>query len=127
MKPRTMESNENGIPRYMHDHARFCFWRMETRKGDITKVPFNPNDPKCRAQQTGAIFGTRLAGSSDMSYVTVSELKTFKKITGGDSLFAELKASRVLNSCTTASCGSVQINRPNSAEMTGNGSMIGSC
>ena len=43
---------------------------------------------------TGAIFGTRLAGSSDMSYVTVSELKTFKKLTGGDSLFAEFKGQQ---------------------------------
>ena len=40
---------------------------------------------------TGAIYGTRLAGSSDMSFLTVNELKTFKKITGGDSLFAEFK------------------------------------
>ena len=40
---------------------------------------------------TGAIFGTRLAGSSDMSFLSVDELKTFKKITGGDSLFAEFK------------------------------------
>ena len=40
---------------------------------------------------TGAIYGTRLAGSSDMSFMTVDELKTFKKITGGDSLFAEFK------------------------------------
>ena len=43
---------------------------------------------------TGAIYGTRLAGSSDMSYVTVSELKTFKKISGGDSLFAEFKGQQ---------------------------------
>ena len=40
---------------------------------------------------TGAIYNTRLAGSSDMSFLTVDELKTFKKITGGDSLFAEFK------------------------------------
>ena len=40
---------------------------------------------------TGSIYGTRLAGSSDMSFVSVDELKTFKKITGGDSLFAEFK------------------------------------
>ena len=32
---------------------------------------------------TGAIYGTRLAGSSDMSFLSVDELKTFKKITGG--------------------------------------------
>ena len=40
---------------------------------------------------TGVIYGNRLAGSSDMSFVSVDELKTFKKITGGDSLFAEFK------------------------------------
>ena len=40
---------------------------------------------------TGAIYGTRLAGSSDMSFMTVGELKTFKKLTGGDSVFAEFK------------------------------------
>jgi len=40
---------------------------------------------------TGNLYGKRLAGSSDMSFVTISELKTFKKCTGGDSLFAEFK------------------------------------
>lgn len=40
---------------------------------------------------TGTIYGTRLAGSSDMSFMTVGELKTFKKLTGGDSVFAEFK------------------------------------
>lgn len=43
---------------------------------------------------TGAVYGTRLAGSSDMSFLSVDELKTFKKITGGDSLFAELKGQQ---------------------------------
>ena len=43
---------------------------------------------------TGSIYGTRLAGSSDMSFLTVDELKTFKKITGGDSLFAEFKGQQ---------------------------------
>lgn len=43
---------------------------------------------------TGAIYGTRLAGSSDMSFLTVDELKTFKKITGGDSLYAEFKGQQ---------------------------------
>ena len=65
MNPRIMEPNENGIPRYMRDHARFCFWRMETRKGDITKVPYNPNDPKCCAQtnrpETFGTFGQAMA------------------------------------------------------------------
>lgn len=40
---------------------------------------------------TSNIYNKRLAGSSDMSYVTLEELKTFKKCTGGDSLFAEFK------------------------------------
>lgn len=43
---------------------------------------------------TGAIYGTRLAGSSDMSFLSVDELKAFKKITGGDSLFAEFKGQQ---------------------------------
>ena len=40
---------------------------------------------------TSNIYGKRLAGSSDMSFMTVTELKTFKKCTGGDSLYAEYK------------------------------------
>ena len=43
---------------------------------------------------TGSIYGKRLAGSSDMSFMTVAELKTFKKCTGGDSLFAEFKGQQ---------------------------------
>lgn len=43
---------------------------------------------------TGAIYGTRLAGSSDMSFLSVDELKTFKKLTGSDSLFAEFKGQQ---------------------------------
>ena len=43
---------------------------------------------------TGSIYGKRLAGSSDMSFMTVAELKTFKKCTGGDSVFAEFKGQQ---------------------------------
>lgn len=43
---------------------------------------------------TGAIYGMRLAGSSDMSFLSVDELKTFKKLTGGDSLYAEFKGQQ---------------------------------
>ena len=43
---------------------------------------------------TGAIYESRLAGSSDMSFLSVDELKAFKKITGGDSLFAEFKGQQ---------------------------------
>lgn len=44
---------------------------------------------------TSAIYSKRLAGSSDMSFVSVDELKTFKKVTGGDSLFAEFKGQPI--------------------------------
>lgn len=40
---------------------------------------------------TSNLYGKRLAGSSDMSFISIDELKTFKKCTGGDSLFAEFK------------------------------------
>ena len=43
---------------------------------------------------TGVVYGNRLAGSSDMSYISVSELKTFKKLTGGDGIFAEFKGQQ---------------------------------
>ncbi len=40
---------------------------------------------------TSNIYGKRLAGSSDMSFLSIDELKAFKKCTGGDSLFSEYK------------------------------------
>jgi len=40
---------------------------------------------------TANIYNKRLAGSSDMSFLTVNELSTLKKLTGGDSVFAEFK------------------------------------
>lgn len=43
---------------------------------------------------TGAIYLMRLAGCSDIGFMTVVELKTFKEITGGDSLFAEFKGQQ---------------------------------
>jgi len=43
---------------------------------------------------TGAIYNTRLAGSSDMSFLAVIEMKIFKKTIGGDSLFAEFKGQQ---------------------------------
>ena len=43
---------------------------------------------------TGAIYGRRLAGSSDMSFMSIAELKTFKRISGGDSIFMEFKGQQ---------------------------------
>ncbi len=42
---------------------------------------------------TSAIYGKRLSGSSDLSYMSVNELKIFKQVTGGDRIFAERKGS----------------------------------
>ena len=57
-------------------------------KGNYTSLELNELEARFG---TGNIYGKRLAGSSDMEFMTVRELKTFKKITGGDSLFAEFK------------------------------------
>ena len=43
---------------------------------------------------TSSIYGMRLAGSSDMRYMTVSELNAFKLLTGGDCVFAEFKGEQ---------------------------------
>lgn len=40
---------------------------------------------------TSMLYNKRLAGSSDMSFVSIKELKQFKKLTGGDSIFTEYK------------------------------------
>lgn len=40
---------------------------------------------------TSMLYNKRLAGSSDMSFISVKELKQFKKLTGGDSVFTEFK------------------------------------
>ena len=43
---------------------------------------------------TGAIYGKRLAGSSDMSFLSVDELRIYKKLTGSDSVYAEFKGQQ---------------------------------
>ena len=43
---------------------------------------------------TGAVYGKRLAGSSDMSFLSVDELRVFKKLTGSDSVYAEFKGQQ---------------------------------
>ena len=57
-------------------------------KGNYTSLELNELEARFG---TANIYGKRLAGSSDMEFMTVRELKTFKKVTGGDSLFAEYK------------------------------------
>lgn len=46
---------------------------------------------------TSALYGKRLTGSSDASYMSVKELKTFKKLTGGDSIHAEFKGQKAFD------------------------------
>lgn len=46
---------------------------------------------------TSRIYGKRLVGSNDMSYATVSELKLFKQITGGDEISVEKKGKDSFN------------------------------
>lgn len=57
-------------------------------KGNYTSLELNELEARFG---TSNIYNKRLAGSSDMEFMTVRELKTFKKVTGGDSLFAEFK------------------------------------
>lgn len=46
---------------------------------------------------TSALYGKRLAGSADASHMSVKELKTFKKLTGGDSIQAEFKGQKAFD------------------------------
>lgn len=46
---------------------------------------------------TAQLYGKRLAGSSDMGYVTVKGLRVIKLLTGGDSVFAEFKGENSFN------------------------------
>ena len=43
---------------------------------------------------TGGLLGKRLAGCSDMSFRSVDEFKTLKKLCAGDSIFAEFKGQQ---------------------------------
>lgn len=43
---------------------------------------------------TGTIYGKRLAGSSDMSFMSIGEIKTLKRISGGDTIHAEFKGQQ---------------------------------
>lgn len=43
---------------------------------------------------TGRMYGKRLVGCSDISFLRVSEMKMFKTITGGDSIFGEFKGEQ---------------------------------
>lgn len=44
-----------------------------------------------------SIYGKRLAGSADMSFMTVKELKVFKRVTGGDTIQIEFKGEKAFD------------------------------
>lgn len=44
-----------------------------------------------------AVYGKRLVGSADASHMSIKELKTFKKLTGGDSIQAEFKGRKAFD------------------------------
>ena len=46
---------------------------------------------------TSDLYGKRLAGSADASHMSIKELKTFKKLTGGDSIHAEFKGQKAFD------------------------------
>ncbi len=66
-------------------------------KGLVEKLIGERNCSPCNLKDleerfgTSDLYGKRLIGSSDMSFMTVKELKTFKSITGGDSITVEFK------------------------------------
>ena len=60
-------------------------------KGNYIGIDLSEIEARFR---TGAIYGKRLAGSSDMSFMNISELKTLKRISGGDSIFCEFKGQQ---------------------------------
>ncbi len=60
MNSQVTKPNIDGIPRYMRENARFCFWKLIVKEdGNPTKIPFNPNAPKCGAKtDQPETFGT---------------------------------------------------------------------
>lgn len=43
---------------------------------------------------TSYVYGKRMVGSADMGFMSISELRTFKQLTGGDSVMAEKKGQQ---------------------------------
>ena len=57
-------------------------------KGNYIGIDLKDIEPRFGA---GSIYGTRLAGSSDRSFLSGRELKIFKLLTGGDCVQVEFK------------------------------------
>jgi P4 family phage/plasmid primase-like protien len=46
---------------------------------------------------TSSIYNKRIVGSNDMKYASISEISTFKSLTGGDSVLCEFKGQQQFN------------------------------
>ena len=91
----------SNIKGYRFKKALFLVGNGDTGKSQlknlVEKILGNNNYTSIDLTELESRFGTsmlynkRLAGSNDMSFADVKELKQFKKITGGDSIFTEFK------------------------------------
>ncbi len=91
----------SNIPGYKLKKALFMVGAGDTGKSQIKELIakllgseyYNSMDLSELEERfaTSQIYNKRLVGSNDMSYVTIKELKTFKKIVGGDTIQAEFK------------------------------------
>lgn len=41
---KTKGVNFSNIPQELKTESKFCLWRYEKRQGNLTKVPYNPNN-----------------------------------------------------------------------------------
>jgi putative DNA primase/helicase len=91
----------SNVPGFRMKKALFMVGSGDTGKSQVKELTarligqdyYNSMDLKELEERfaTSQIYNKRLVGSNDMSYVTVKELKTFKKIVGGDTIQAEYK------------------------------------
>ena len=91
----------SNVPGYRYKKALFLCGEGDTGKSQLkvlTERLLGPNnhaaiDLPDLESQFGAsmIYGKRLVGTADMTFVTVRELKMFKTVTGGDHIKVEFK------------------------------------
>lgn len=91
----------SNVPGYRYKKALFLCGEGDTGKSQLkvlTEMLLGPNnhasvDLPDLESQFGAsmIYGKRLVGTADMTFLTVRELKMFKTVTGGDHIKVEFK------------------------------------
>ena len=91
----------SNVPGYRYKKALFLCGEGDTGKSQLkvlTERLLGPNNhasvdlPDLESQfGSSMIYGKRLVGTADMTFVTVRELKMFKTVTGGDYIKVEFK------------------------------------